>query len=138
MTTNILKRLTYSFLISASAALFIGFIAADRTEGNEASMGVVMVQLLALLICLLNFILSLTALLNLRKDIRDNYISSAFSFMFLPSMVLSGLIFLIFKDSNSRVEFWDTSTIVAPVVVHVLMLAFYFTKFRQNLNEMEG
>ena len=136
MTANILKRLTYSFLISFSVGLLIGFIVSDRTSGNEAKQGAAIAQILTVLICLINFILSMTALLNLKKDVRGNYVSSTFSFVFLPTMVLLGLIFMIFKDENSKVEFWDTSLIIGPTIVHVLALAFHSAKFRQELKEI--
>jgi cytochrome bd-type quinol oxidase subunit 2 len=135
MTANILKRLTYSFLISLSVGLLFGLIVTDRTDGNEAKQGAAIAQILTVIICLTNFILSMTALLNLKKDVRENHVSSTFSFVFLPAMVLLGLIFMVFKDENSRVEFWDTSLIIGPTIVYVSALAFHSIKFRQELKE---
>jgi cytochrome bd-type quinol oxidase subunit 2 len=135
MTANILKRLTYSFLISLSVGLLFGLIVIDRTDGNEAKQGAAIAQILTVIICLTNFILSMTALLNLKKDVRENHVSSTFSFVFLPAMVLLGLIFMVFKDENSRVEFWDTSLIIGPTIVYVSALAFHSIKFRQELKE---
>lgn len=133
MAANILKRLTYSFLISISVGLIVGFSVTEQTNGNEAKQGVFMAEILMALICLTNFILSMTALFNLKKDVRENYVSSTFSFVFLPTIVLFGLIFMILKDENSRVEFWDTSMIIGPAIVHVLALAFHSAKFRHAL-----
>ena len=94
----------------------------DQTDGNEAKQGSAIVQILTVLTCLANFILSMTALLNLKKVVRENNVSSTFSFVLLPAILLLGLIFMIFKDENSMVEFWDTSVIIGPTIVHVLAL----------------
>ncbi len=92
----------------------------------------------ALLLLALNiviFILSLTALLNIKLNIRLNSLTSLLSFITLPFGFLLTLLILIidFDPPQKRLE--DYIFILHSSIIFCLALSFNFIKFRRTIDQ---
>jgi hypothetical protein len=134
MTKEILKRLLFTFLISFAISMVYAWTNYQSTTGLEARQGMFILVLVNFGINILNFILSLTALLNLNENIRGNIWTSMLSFFVLPFGLLLLLIGLLVNSPAPNVRVKDFFVIGIPSTVFCLTLIYHFYRFRQTLN----
>ncbi len=134
MTKEILKRLFYTFLISFFISMFYAWTIYQSTTGFEARQGMFILVLVNFGINILNFILSMTALLNLNENIRGNIWTSMLSFFVLPFALLLLLIGLLVNSPAPNIRVKDFFEIGLPSAVFCLTLTYHFYRFRQTLN----
>lgn len=132
MTKEILKRLFYSFIISFATSMIYLFL--KRNESSEESFKFNII--LMVLINVINFVLSLTALLNLKETIKSNYWQSFFSFFSLPILFLLTIyikVLSIDTPYDKRID--DFIFILHPSIIFCLSLFINFRIFRQTLEQ---
>ncbi len=129
MAKEILSKLFYSFIYTLIISLFASFILHIIREGFEVFQTVVLITLTNICLCIINFISSLTALLNLKSNIRDNKTLSLLSFFGFPILILFSIIsFLIYK--NMIAEFPQILMILIPSTSYILSLFYNFNKIK--------
>lgn len=131
MAKRIFKYLFYSFFISFLSSLT--YMLVRHQKYNET--GFKQSLLLLIVLNIIIFILSLTALLNTKLNIRRNWLISLFSFITLPFGFLLTLLILIidFDPPQKRLE--DYIFILHSSIIFCLALSFYFSKFRQTIDK---
>lgn len=130
MTKEILKRIFYPFLVSALVTLTYAFMTYPSTIGLEARQACFIIIILNLGFCFLNFILSMTSLLNLNHYIRQNLWLSMLSFFTLP-IVLLIIVLIQFIDNHNENETLKNFLVIAHTsVTFLLVLIYQFYRFR--------
>lgn len=134
MSTNIIKRLLYSFMVSIILSITILIVIQNYTDSDEAKSVNTALWMVAILLCGINFILSFTALFNLRKDIRENIYNSAFTFMGLPIFTFLLIILYIYKkQGGGSKNIQSCILILGPSIVYLFALIYHFAKFQKGL-----
>lgn len=132
MAKEILKRLTYSFLLTLLISISYAWNKLESTTGNEARQGMFIWILIVLILCTLNFISSLLALLNLNTSIRQNFWKSLLSFIFLPSVLL--LVLLVFFLIDNHIQTISEFLIIGHIpIIYIAVLTFHFYRFKRTL-----
>ena len=131
MTKRIFKYLVYSFLLSFLSS--VTYMLVRHRNYNET--GFRQSSLLLLVLNIVIFILSLTALLNIKLNIRRHWLTSSLSFIGLPfGFLLTLLVFIIdFDPPQKRLN--DYIFILHSSIIFCLALSFSFYKFRQTINQ---
>ena len=131
MTKRIFKYLLYSFLFSFLSS--VTYMLVRHQKYNE--MGFRQSSLLLLVLNIVIFILSLTALLNIKLYIRRNRLTSLLSFITLPfGFLLTILIFIIdFDPPQKRLDVYIF--ILHSSIIFCLALSFNFFKFRRTIDQ---
>ncbi|MCH4829248.1 hypothetical protein [Flavobacterium columnare] len=132
MTEEILKKLFYSFIWSFAISIVFSWLNYQATEGFEAKQADFILVVLTFFLCLLNFISSLTALLNLYKKIRESLVLSAISFFGIPLLILMDLLIQYLAHRNSSDTFLSFILLSIPSISYIVALAFNFIKFRKD------
>ena len=132
MTKEILKRIFYPFLISTLVTLTYAFMTYPSTIGLEARQACFIIILMNLGFCFLNFILSLTSLLNLNHFIRQNSWLSMLSFFTFPIVLLVILLIQFIDNHNENETIKDFLVIAHTSVTFCLILIYQFYRFRQT------
>ena len=132
MTKEILKRIFYPFLISTIVTLTYAFMTYPSTIGLEARQACFIIILMNLGFCFLNFILSLTSLLNLNHFIRQNSWLSMLSFFTFPIVLLVILLIQFIDNHNENETIKDFLVIAHTSVTFCLILIYQFYRFRQT------
>ncbi len=132
MKKEIIKRLFYSFLIASAISMLFALINYLSTTGLEAKQGMFIIVLVTFGINILNFILSLTALLNVNKKVRENVVTSMLSFLIFT---LGLLIILISKyvEDIEHTTIQEFLLIGLPFIASCLALTYQFYRFRQQM-----
>lgn len=127
MAKKILSKLFYSFIYALIISLFASLILHITREGFEVFQTVILITLINVFLCIINFISSLTALLNLKLEIRNNKVLSLLSYFGFPILILFFIIsFLIYK--NMTAEFPQILIILIPSISYILSLFHNFNK----------
>lgn len=132
MTKEILARLFYSFIFSLTISLVISWTNYQTTEGFEGKQADFILVILTFLLCIINLMSSLTALFNLKTQIRENLILSALSFFGLPMIILIILLILFLVNRNPTETFLSLIMFSIPSISYLLSLLYNFIKFREN------
>ena len=134
---EIRKRLLYSLLFATVISLGISWGIYESTEGLEARQGTLLLVLVCFFLCIINFILSLTAYLNLNNKIRENIFYSGVAFLGLPTALL---FWLTYQYSTSKSE-WDTFEsfimLAGPSMFYISALIFNSYQFRETIKANE-
>jgi hypothetical protein len=134
MKGNVFKRLLYCLFASLIVAFLLSGLNSKRNEGNEARQGATLQVMFVVLICLVQFVLSLTAILNYIDAVRKNFFASAITFLFLPAVMVVAMMRMFFEadgpQNNSRM-FLAT---IGPSIFYLLMLLYQFVLFRRTIN----
>ena len=137
MAWNILKKLLWSAIISSSVSIFISWANYQSKQGLEERQGIFILFMLSLLLCFINFLLSLTALFNVRADIRSNKTISLLSFVGLPVLLFLMLFVSLAGKNLSDYVSGDLAMTVSPSVLYISTLSFFYSRFRKEMAQGE-
>jgi hypothetical protein len=133
IATEIRKRLFYSFLFSTFISLGISCGIYQSTEGFETKQVTFLLVIGCFFLCIINFILSLTAYLNLNNSIRKNIFLSAAAFGGLPLALLLLLTYTYSTNKSENDTLESFIMLAGPSIFYILALAYNFFKFREAI-----
>lgn len=135
MAKEILKRLIYSFLVTLAVSMPYLWWRYDGARGNEERQATFILVVVSFILCVLNFVLSLTALLNVYPGIRQNFWKSLLAFIGVPGLLFIGLVMLFLVSRNETETIGDFLEIGHISIVFIAVLTFHFFRFRNQIHE---
>lgn len=133
MKKEIIKRLTYTFIISLVISMIYSLKKYEATIGNEARQGMFLLVIIAFILSVINFILSLTALLNVYPTIRQNFWKSLMTFILLPSILFIFMLTLFLSEHSDNETIMDFLSLGHTSILFIVLLSFHFFRFHKTI-----
>lgn len=133
MKTNILKKIFLAFVISLICSVVLSYSNYESTPGNDFRQMNFVLVILNVILCCINFILALPALLNVYDKIVNNWKLSFFSFFSLPVLFFAILFGTLFDGGWSAGNVMDFLILFMPSISFGIALSVQFYNFRQEI-----